>query len=174
MRLVLVGHKTSRSLYDPSQNFKSLYRGLDWIQSHIPSRWSQQHLTLSKLHPWKWLRLWDGGQSVHSKDRGGGEEPPVTWVQLTVNRRSCPLDDLLRHVPRQHLWEKVMNASPFEVAKKLMVKFSFLFGLTNNPFIYLFSSADRSLLVLGSLPLLGSKLKGLHSVFRCQENRASH
>lgn len=34
-------------------------------QSHIPSRWSQQHLTLSRLHPWKQLPKWgDGEQST--------------------------------------------------------------------------------------------------------------
>ena len=25
---------------------------LEWVQSYIPSRWSPQHLPLSRLHPW--------------------------------------------------------------------------------------------------------------------------
>ena len=32
-----------------SQKLKSLCRGLNWVQSHLPPRWSQQHLTLSRL-----------------------------------------------------------------------------------------------------------------------------
>ena len=29
-----------------------MYRVLEWVQSYIPSRWSPQHLPLSRLHPW--------------------------------------------------------------------------------------------------------------------------
>lgn len=45
---------------------QSLHRGLNWVQSHIPFRWSQQH-TLSRSGPWNWLL-------VHSKDREEGED----------------------------------------------------------------------------------------------------
>ena len=41
------------------QNLKSLYRGLNRVQSRILSKWSQQHMTLSRLHHWKWLPPWD-------------------------------------------------------------------------------------------------------------------
>lgn len=41
-RLVLGGHKTSRSLNPPERTCK----GLNWGQSCIPSRWFQKHITL--------------------------------------------------------------------------------------------------------------------------------
>ena len=33
-------------------NLKSLYRGLNWVQSHTQSGWSQHHITVSRLCPW--------------------------------------------------------------------------------------------------------------------------
>lgn len=51
-RLVWGGCKMNRSfLYH--QNLKSIYRGLNWVQSHMLSKWSQQHLSLPRLCPWK-------------------------------------------------------------------------------------------------------------------------
>ena len=46
-RLILSSHKT-KDLHTCHQSLKSLYRGLNWVQSHILSRWSQLHLTLSR------------------------------------------------------------------------------------------------------------------------------
>ena len=40
-----------------SENLRS-YRGLSWVHSHTQSRWSQQHLIISSLPPWKRLQLW--------------------------------------------------------------------------------------------------------------------
>ena len=40
-----------------SENLRS-HTGLSWVHSHIQSRWSQQHLIISSLHPWKCLQLW--------------------------------------------------------------------------------------------------------------------
>lgn len=54
------------------QNPTSLSKGIKWIQSCIPSRWSQQPLALSRLCPWNscWCRnTW---KNIHSKHRGGG------------------------------------------------------------------------------------------------------
>lgn len=47
------------------QNPISLYRGLKWVKSHIPSRWSQHHITISSLCSWGsfWVQ---GGQVEHT------------------------------------------------------------------------------------------------------------
>lgn len=81
----------------PHQVTKSLYRGLNWVHSCIPSKWSQ-HIILSRLCPWKWLSLWEGwgenskdrgeGENIkdrkgwrkHSKDRGEGGEAPIAQL----------------------------------------------------------------------------------------------
>lgn len=69
----------------------------------MPSRWSQQYTALLRLLPWNSSLCRNGGQNVHSKDRRGAEEPPITQVQLAVNRWRWPLQDLLpplsRHSP---------------------------------------------------------------------------
>lgn len=56
---------------------------LEWVQSYIPSRWSPQHLPLSRLHPWNSFSGRKDRQSVHSEDQGRGEEPLVAQIQLT-------------------------------------------------------------------------------------------
>lgn len=51
--LMLCRCEMSWSLYLPTRIFKKRFiRGIDWIQSHILSRWSQQHITISELYPW--------------------------------------------------------------------------------------------------------------------------
>ena len=60
-----------------------MYRVLEWVQSYIPSRWSPQHLPLSRLHPWNSFSGRKDRQSVHSEDQGRGEEPLVAQIQLT-------------------------------------------------------------------------------------------
>ena len=37
---------------------------------------------LSRLHPWHSSHCRKSGRKAHSKDRGGGEEPLIVWVQL--------------------------------------------------------------------------------------------
>ena len=41
------------------KNIKSLYRGLNWVQSHLPSRGSQPRVTISRLRPWSQFLLWE-------------------------------------------------------------------------------------------------------------------
>lgn len=65
-------------------NCKSLHRGLNGVQACIPSRGSQLHIALSRIYPWKWLPPWQKSEESNSKDRGGGEEPLIAWVQLRV------------------------------------------------------------------------------------------
>lgn len=82
MRLVLGGHKQSRSLYPPTRLLKG-YKGSLMGFSHIyHSRWPQQHLALSRVCPWNSSHCINGGQNVYSKDRGGIEGPSVVWIQL--------------------------------------------------------------------------------------------
>ena len=40
------------------QNLERLYRGLRWVQSRIWYRWSQEHLTLSRLCAWNSSYAW--------------------------------------------------------------------------------------------------------------------
>lgn len=60
-----------------STRILSLHRGLNGVQSHVPSRQSQQHPVSLKIAP-----AMRTGQSVNSKDRGGGEGPLSALVQL--------------------------------------------------------------------------------------------
>jgi len=61
-------------------NLTSLYRGFTWVQSL--SGWSQQHLTLSRLHPWKWFPPWERWAWCRSQGWGGNEEPLIAEIQL--------------------------------------------------------------------------------------------
>lgn len=65
---VLCGHKTWRSMHRPTRILKVYVE----VQSHMPSRQSEQHIVPSRLYFSKWLSLWGGGQDVRFKDRGGG------------------------------------------------------------------------------------------------------
>ena len=59
-RFVLGGQKMSQSLHSPPRIVnKSLHRGLNWVQSCIPTRDPQQHITLPRLLPWKRFPLWE-------------------------------------------------------------------------------------------------------------------
>lgn len=71
----------SRSPHLPAK-ILSLYRGLNWVRSCTQSRWSQQHLTLSRLLPWNSSHFGNGEWNVHSIDRGGDEKHPIAKVQL--------------------------------------------------------------------------------------------
>lgn len=77
------------------QNLKSLYRGLNSVQSHILSRWSQQHIALTRLCPWGSFQHGEDMQYTHSKKRVGSEEP-LPGSSSQVNWQSCPLDYLLQ------------------------------------------------------------------------------
>lgn len=56
------------------QNLQSSHGGLNEAHSHILSRWVQPHHTLSGCG--------NGGRDRQSKDRRGGQEPVIAWVQL--------------------------------------------------------------------------------------------
>lgn len=73
MRLVLVIARRV-GLHTIHQNIKSLCRSLNWIQSLIQSRWSLQHLTLSRLHLGNQLPLWEhwAKHTFQGQQRGWG------------------------------------------------------------------------------------------------------
>lgn len=70
-RLVLGGFKTSRYLYLPTRILK-VYRGLNWVQSHGLSRWSQ-HTTFSRLCSWKHFLLLQEQWAEHTLPGQGRE-----------------------------------------------------------------------------------------------------
>ena len=82
-------------LHTACQNHKHLYRGLNWVQSCVPSRWSQQHLGLSRLHSCKWL---PAGRTCILRPREGVRS--LWWPRFSswVSWWSCPLDDLLQQM----------------------------------------------------------------------------
>ena len=70
-------------LHPTCQNLKSLYRGLNSVQSHIPSRRSYQHIALSQgciLE--NSSHCGNGGHNTHSKARGGDVEPLIAQILL--------------------------------------------------------------------------------------------
>ena len=82
------------------QNLRSLRSGLYGVLWCIPSTWSQ-HLPLSHLCPWNSYPCGNSGLNIHSKD---GEGVRGLWLprsSLQVNRRSCPLNDLLQKQGKQ-------------------------------------------------------------------------
>ena len=66
------------------QNLKSSHRVLVWVQSHIPSKRSQQHIALSRLCPWEELPLWKQWvEHTHVfQGREWSEEPLMSCTQL--------------------------------------------------------------------------------------------
>lgn len=90
MRRVLCCCKTSRLLHLPCQNLISLYKWLNWVQLHVMSRWSQQHIDLSKLCHCKWLTI----DSEGSKRWWGVSDCPGPAQESTS--KSHPVDDLLQ------------------------------------------------------------------------------
>lgn len=58
------------------QNLRSLYKALQWVQSYVQPKWSQQPLSVSRLGPWE--NCWHGSsrQNKHFRDMGEGKEPP--------------------------------------------------------------------------------------------------
>lgn len=60
----------------------------------MTSRWSQQHIALSKPYPSKLFPWGNSGHKVYSNNRWGDKKPLIAQVQLAgqlVNRWSCPL-----------------------------------------------------------------------------------
>lgn len=80
------------------RNIKSVYRGPNWIQSHILYRWIQQHIFISRLCPW--ISFWEWGRQAECTFQRWegvrrlqlpGNHLQVTWVL-------CLLDDLLQQI----------------------------------------------------------------------------
>lgn len=82
MRRALGSSKTSRSPRHPP-NLKSSKRGFNWVQSHVPGRYFQHHITISSLCPWSRLWEWERQAEPTFQGQGGGEEPLNIWVQIT-------------------------------------------------------------------------------------------
>lgn len=68
-------------LHSCPPNLKSLHRRLNLVQSHRPSRWSQYHITISRLYPWS--SLWEEGEASRTyipRDGGKrGSEESLIW-----------------------------------------------------------------------------------------------
>lgn len=81
------------------QNLKSLYRGLNWAQSHVPSGlktpFSPNTMSLEQLSLWDW---WEEctfqGQ--------GRDDIRLPWCSSQVTWQSYPLNDLLQCRVRYH------------------------------------------------------------------------
>ena len=78
------------------QNPKSLYGGLNWVQSCTQPRWSHRHITISRLYPWGSFWGQERQADVHPKDRGGGGEPLIARSQLLDQPGVSLLHDLLQ------------------------------------------------------------------------------
>lgn len=80
------------------QNLK-VYRGPNWVQSRTPSRWSQNHISVSGLCPWG-----SSGtrETSRTHSRGGGS-PRLPRSGSRVHGRSHLLHDLLPQTPLCYL-----------------------------------------------------------------------
>ena len=84
-----------RSSHPPSRIFQVYTEALShWVQLYILSRWSQQHIALSRLCPWKRLPIQERWTEL-SKDKGRSEEPPISGFCFQVNGPSPLLHGLL-------------------------------------------------------------------------------
>lgn len=95
IRLIPVCCKTSTALHPPARILKVYIKAFTRIQSHIQSKWSQRHVTLSRLCPWN--GCWDSGLTIHFQDKGWGGDLWLPWVQLKVDRWSRSREDLLQN-----------------------------------------------------------------------------
>ena len=90
----LGGHKT-RSLNSPTR-ILSLYRGCNWVQSPLLSRWSQQPLSFQGCALENSFSHGNSGQKVHCKDWVKVRSLWLLWSSWRVKQWSCPLDELLQ------------------------------------------------------------------------------
>ena len=69
------------------QDLESFYRGLQWVQTHMLSRESQQHTVPSRLPPWKWLSAWEPRAEWtfqgHRRDQGASNQPSPTCRSIS-------------------------------------------------------------------------------------------
>ena len=92
-RLVLGATRWSRSPHLLAKTLKVYMEALKGCRSHTQSRWSQQHITLSRLYSWNWHLLWKWWAKGTFQRQWWGEEPLIRW--------SCPLHDLLRQYAKK-------------------------------------------------------------------------
>ena len=83
-QIVLGGHKPSESLYMPVKP-KSLNRGLNWVQSHIPSVGSKHHIAISRLYSWG--SFWDQRRQIRYTFQGYGVDGELCCCSVT---QLCP------------------------------------------------------------------------------------
>ena len=69
--------------------------------SHIAFSGSQQPVSLSRLHPWKWLPVWEQWAEGTHQGQGSGEESLMVWVWLR-----CQLVDSLQWDSAATGWKK--------------------------------------------------------------------
>ena len=85
-------------LHTACENFKRLYRGLDFVTYAIQMA-STFSFIFSNLCPWNSSWSGNGGQNALSKDGGGARNLQLPESSSWVNPRSQPFDDLLQHLP---------------------------------------------------------------------------
>ena len=108
MRLVLSDQKASRSLHPPTRTWKIYTEALIGFR-HICNPDGQQHITVSRLHPWKWSPLWERWAEHTFQGRGGEASSPsgpgyIFWAWGTgLLKLSTPADGLIQsHNPPLH------------------------------------------------------------------------
>lgn len=80
---------TRKVIFPPTHWYlKSLYRILNWVQTHEQSKRSQKYLTFSKLWPWNNFLCGNSSQCT-SKDRGRNEENVITHMGQLIFTFSC-------------------------------------------------------------------------------------
>ena len=67
------------------------------VASCVQFRWSQQRLTISRLHPRSSSGPYNGAQNVHSKSKVGQGSLQLPQSRPRVKRQSRPLHDLPKH-----------------------------------------------------------------------------
>lgn len=104
-KLVSRSRRTGRCPHPlPARNLKVCIEALPGLsQASRSSRLSQQRFALSRLYPWKWLRLWNWGAEsaeggLHRWAGGGASDCPRPALELRVNLRSRPFNDLLQQM----------------------------------------------------------------------------
>lgn len=85
-------------LYTCPQNLKSLSRGLNQVQSHMQTRWSQQHLTFSRLCLWNIPTVGIVGRAYTPRTGEGERSFQLPGSSWRVNQPSCSLDGLLQDI----------------------------------------------------------------------------
>lgn len=128
----VLGWPWMRSSHIPARILQ-VYRGLNWVQSYIYSKWCQPYLILSRIHPWSSSSYGNLEQNVPSKHSRGAEEPLMAGVQLvgqpvvTSSQWLSPIDvnsvsHTQMHNPRNWRQTRMCWRFPFpKVIKQLIL-----------------------------------------------------